>query len=114
MRKGMLGERLAEQFLVARGWTVLHRNLRVGRREIDLIVGKSSTVALVEVKFRRREAGEAWRYGQKARAGEAALALMEGWAGKTVRFDLVTIEEEPAGWTLRHDPGAWSPGDSFW
>ena len=112
--KGTLGEKLAEQFLVARGFRVIGRNVRAGRREIDLVVSRGSTIVLVEVKFRRRASAEAWRHAQKARAGEAALALMEQWPGKTVRFDLVTIEEEPLGWTLRHYPGAWVPRETFW
>jgi putative endonuclease len=114
LTKGSLGEALAEQFLVARGFRVLGRNVRAGRREIDLVVEKGSTVVLVEVKFRRRDSSEAWRRAQKARAGEAALTLMEQWPGRTVRFDLVTIEEEARGWTLRHYPGAWAPKESFW
>ena len=114
LAKGPLGEALAEQFLVARGWTVRGRNVRAGRREIDLVVEKGSTVALVEVKFRRRDSSEAWRRAQKARAGEAALTLMAQWPDRTVRFDLVTIEENLRGWTLTHYPGAWRPRESFW
>ena len=49
--KGSLGESLAEQFLVARGFRVIGRNVRAGRREIDLVVSRGSTIALVEVKF---------------------------------------------------------------
>jgi putative endonuclease len=114
VEKGPLGESLAEQFLVARGWTVRGRNVRVGRREIDLVVEKGSTVALVEVKFRRRDVEESWRRAQRARAAEAALVLMAEWAGRNVRFDLVTIEEDVRGWTLTHYPGAWVPRGIFW
>jgi len=112
--KGSLGESLAEQFLIARGFRVIGRNVRAGRREIDLVVSRGSTIALVEVKFRRRDSAEAWRRAQKARAGEAALALMDQWPDHVVRFDLVTIEEDVRGWTLRHYPGAWAPSGSFW
>mgnify|MGYP001138654542 CR=1 FL=1 len=34
--KGSLGESLAEQFLIARGFRVIGRNVRAGRREILL------------------------------------------------------------------------------
>ena len=112
--RGILGETLAEQFLVARGFRVIGRNVRAGRREIDLVVEKASTIALVEVKFRRRDVEESWRRAQRARAGEAALQLMSSWEGKKVRFDLVTIEEDARGWTLRHYPGAWAPRGTFW
>ena len=115
MQRGPLGETLAELFLVSRGWEVRGRNLRAGRREIDLLVQRGDTLALVEVKWRRGGgAAEAWRRPQRERAGEAALALMESWPAKAWRFDLVTIEEEARGWTLRHHPGAWSPAGSCW
>ena len=53
---GERGERIAEQWLVERGWKVVARRFRSGHRDIDLImerVGPSGrTVAFVEVKTR--------------------------------------------------------------
>jgi putative endonuclease len=114
MQRGPLGESLAALYLESRGWSVRGRNVRAGRREVDLVVQRGGTVVFVEVKWRRSSAEEAWRRPQRARAGEAALALMERWPARAWRFDLVTIEEESDGIRLRHLPGAWSPGDSFW
>jgi len=114
MQRGPLGESLAELYLVSRGWAVRGRNVRAGRRAIDLVVQRGGTVAFVEVKWRRSAVEEAWRRPQRARAGEAALVLMEQWPAKAWRFDLVTIEEEAHGIRLRHHAGAWSPGGSFW
>jgi putative endonuclease len=51
--RGREFEDVARRFLVERGWTVLGRNVRFGRREIDLIVRRGTTVAFVEVKGRR-------------------------------------------------------------
>jgi putative endonuclease len=116
--RGPLGESLAQLFLESRGYVILGKNLRVGRREVDLLAERGRMLIAVEVKWRREGgADEAWRRPQRARAGEAVLGLMERWPGaaeRPWRFDLVAIEESARGWTLVHRPGAWSPGDSFW
>jgi putative endonuclease len=49
---GALGERVAERWLVGRGWRVLAHRYRVGHRDIDLIVRCDQVVAFVEVKTR--------------------------------------------------------------
>ena len=49
-RKGREGERRAEQYLSARGYTVLERNFRSRRGEIDLIAEKEDRIIFVEVK----------------------------------------------------------------
>jgi putative endonuclease len=122
--RGMLGEALAQLFLESRGHTILARNQRAGRREIDLVAERGATLIAIEVKWRRERAGEApgaaamaWRHAQRARAGEAVLCLMEHWPGgseRPWRFDLIAIEERANGWSLVHHPGAWSPADSCW
>jgi putative endonuclease len=114
MGNGPLGEQLAELFLVSRGWVVRGRNVRAGRREVDLVVQRGRTLVFVEVKWRRGDAAEAWRAPQRARAGEAALQLLGQYEASAFRFDLVTIVDAPSGWTLTHLPGAWSPGGTFW
>lgn len=55
---GEKGERIAETWLAARGWTLIERRFRTGHRDIDLVVerasgaGGSRVVAFVEVKTR--------------------------------------------------------------
>ena len=115
--RGRLGEDLAAAFLESRGYLVLHRNLRVARREIDLVARRGGTLVAVEVKWRRGEAGDAWRPAQRARGGEAWLSFLAstpGAEGSAWRFDLITIEERADGWTLTHRRAAWTPRGSFW
>lgn len=49
---GDRGEQLAAGFLADRGWVILHRNFRIGHREIDLVARRNEVVAFVEVKTR--------------------------------------------------------------
>jgi chromatin segregation and condensation protein Rec8/ScpA/Scc1 (kleisin family)/Holliday junction resolvase-like predicted endonuclease len=51
---GARGERLAARYLWLRGYTILERNLRLGKNEIDLLARKGDTVVFVEVKTRLR------------------------------------------------------------
>jgi len=119
--RGEAGEEIALRFLATRGYRLVARRLRAGRRELDLVVERGRLLVAVEVKWRRSAeaagaagAAEAWRPAQRARAAEAVLLAMEAFGDRPWRFDLVTIEERPDGLTLTHRPGAWSPGGSFW
>jgi len=54
---GERGERVAERWLVARGWSIVDRRFRSGHRDIDLVAeltgdGRGRVVAFVEVKTR--------------------------------------------------------------
>ncbi|MBX6362240.1 MAG: YraN family protein [Gemmatimonadetes bacterium] len=49
---GRLGEALAAAHLEARGWTILARNFRLGRNEVDLVARRGRVVAFIEVKSR--------------------------------------------------------------
>lgn len=56
---GREGEKLAEVYLAERGYTMLHRNWRHGKYEIDLVTTKNKMLRFVEVKFRSSN-----QYGQ--------------------------------------------------
>lgn len=50
---GALGEELAANYLAASGYTILHRNVRVGRCEIDIIARDGDELVFAEVRARR-------------------------------------------------------------
>jgi putative endonuclease len=111
-------ETAAAAALVTSGWTLLGRNVRVGRDELDVVAvdpGPPPVVVVVEVRRRgRRDFGLAeetldWR---KRRALRRAIAALRD-AGRLPdgtrlpdhrwRFDLVAVEPDArGGFTLRH------------
>lgn len=50
---GKRGEQLAIDFLVENGYTILEKNFRFLKAEVDIIAEKENTIVAVEVKTRR-------------------------------------------------------------
>jgi len=59
---GALGEELAEKYLAEQGFKILHRNLRIGHLEMDIICENGEYIVFAEVKT-RRATGAKTRYG---------------------------------------------------
>tara|TARA_R110002012_G_scaffold275367_1_gene461948 strand:+ start:254 stop:613 length:360 start_codon:yes stop_codon:yes gene_type:complete len=49
---GKKGEALAIDFLIKNGYTILERNYRFQKAEVDIIASKKDTLAVIEVKTR--------------------------------------------------------------
>jgi putative endonuclease len=123
MRAGTVGEALVADYVVGLGWTILGRNVRVGRSELDLVAvdpGPPALLVVVEVRANRTS-----RFGlpeesvdrDKLRAvyrGAVALRTMGRLPDGTrlprlpLRVDVVSVELAPrlghgfAGTVLRH------------
>lgn len=54
---GILGERIAERFLLAKGYKVLDKNFKTKWGEIDLVAKKKKGIVFVEVKTIRKKQG---------------------------------------------------------
>ncbi len=50
---GFLGENIAAEYLISKGYTILFRNWRYKHLEIDLIASKGNCLHIIEVKTRR-------------------------------------------------------------
>jgi len=94
---GDRGEEMAARYLAARGWQVVSRNYRMGRKEIDLVARRGEVVAFVEVKTR---AGlgyghplEAitWKKRREIQQVAGAWIDQHGRDGDTYRFDAVSV-----------------------
>jgi putative endonuclease len=109
-RRGDAAERLAATYLEGLGWTVLGRNVHVGRAELDIVAldpGPSRRLVAVEVRWRSGRAfglpEETFDRRKRGRVVGALLGLVEGGRlpdgtrlpRATVAVDLIVLE--PAG-----------------
>lgn len=96
IKRGEEGERVAADHLVQKGFTILERNYRYKRSEIDLIVRRDNWLVFVEVKTRTSDA-----YGypeefvdfkkkQKIFEGADYYMYITDWSGN-VRYDIVAV-----------------------
>jgi putative endonuclease len=106
-RLGDAAEELVAERLAAAGWTILGRNVRMGRGELDTVAvdpGPPARLVIVEVRWRgRRDFGlpeETFGHQKRARVWRAAAALLESGRlpdGRPLpriplRIDLVVVE----------------------
>lgn len=94
---GALAEKLAADFLIARGLTILERNWRRRCGELDLIAQDREVLVFVEVRLRRRSdfGGAAASIGASKRSRMAAAAgLYLARLGHTppCRFDALLLD----------------------
>jgi putative endonuclease len=116
-RLGRRGEDAAATFLKDRGWIILARNYRFGRREVDLVIRRGGVLAFVEVKTRAGEgfgAPEAAITRLKRREIEivAAQYLIRFPPGDVdIRFDAVAVRrtDRRGGFQIEHLEDAWRP-----
>jgi putative endonuclease len=113
-RSGDSAEELVANRLTEAGWTILARNVHVGRYELDLVAvdpGPPRTLVAVEVRWRAGRAfglpEETVDHRKRARVRAAAYGLLERGALPNgsrlphlpLRFDLIVVEP---GDRLRH------------
>lgn len=115
---GRLGEGEAVRYLKARGWQIVGQNVRVGRRELDLIVRRGRILAFVEVKSRAGRAFgnplEAITLRKQLEVARAAAGWLLGRVlprGTVIRFDAIGVlwsAQERV--QITHIPDAWWMG----
>jgi putative endonuclease len=101
LRVGATGEDLAANYLREQGYTVLQRNVRLGREEIDIIAHdpRDDVLVFVEVKSRSKPAQDGfhpeWTAGKRKRM--ALRRAVRRWVAHHdydggYRIDLICIE----------------------
>ena len=94
---GALGEDMAADWYVARGYEVLARNWRCREGEIDLIVRQQRTIVFCEVKTRSSTAfglpAEAVTYEKRARLRHLAAKWLDESPVRPlrIRFDVAAV-----------------------
>jgi len=95
-----MGEAVAAHILESEGWTILERNYRGPRGEVDIIAAKGEMVAFVEVKnwsaFDAGELGAAISTRKAKRIIETSkifLSRHREYSDARLRYDVLLIRE---------------------
>jgi putative endonuclease len=110
--RGDAAETTVAEHLAAAGWTVLARNVHVGRGELDIVAvdpGPPAVLVAVEVRWRARRdfgfAEETFDWRKRRRIRDAAFGLLDrgrlpdgrALPRLSLRFDLILVEPSAVG-----------------
>jgi len=95
---GAQGEDLALQYLENKGYRLIGQNIRLFCGEIDLLMQDKDALVIVEVKTKSSGlfglASDMITLKKKRKLLQLAKALWQKFAHKTIRIDVVAIDEE--------------------
>lgn len=107
---GIDAERIAEDYLVKKGFNILFKRAKTPYGEVDLILQKENLLVFVEVKFRTEEQVEVISQAQKKRIINACQFLISKYPlyqNKDIRFDAVIISGAKNKLDVNHIENAW-------
>lgn len=104
---GILGEKLARDFLIKKGYSILETNFRCPRGEVDIVARDKDCLVFVEVRTKRsRDFGTPEESitpakMEKLRTTAAHYCQMHGDSLSQWRIDVVAIEVDDRNKPLR-------------
>jgi len=110
---GIFGENLAVSHLVNKGYTILQRNYKFNRKEIDIVATHNNQLVVIEVKARHSAViGEPWmavtRAKQKIIVQVANHFVLTRKLDLDTRFDIVSIVHNSYRTKIEHIEDAFS------
>lgn len=104
---GKKGEQLAVEHLVKHGYSILERNFRFDRAEVDIIAKKADVLAIVEVKTRTSTAfGDPQDFVKPKQIKQLVKAvdayILEEHLDLEVRFDIIAVVIEDNTHSVEH------------
>ncbi len=93
---GEKGEVLAEHYLIKKGYTILAKNFRYRKTELDIIANDEDTLVIVEVKTRQNHylahPGDTVSKTKQRHLIVCANAYIQQMkVNQNVRFDIITV-----------------------
>jgi putative endonuclease len=93
---GIKGEQIAAEFLLNKGYIIIHRNWRSGNKELDIIAFKDDVLVVAEVKTR---SGDRFSFPEEAVNKKkqnfiklaASVFLDQNAVYKNMRFDIISV-----------------------
>ncbi len=104
---GKYGEQLAVDFLIQNGYTILERNWRFQKAEIDILAQKDTILAVVEVKTRSSlDFGLPQDFVNSKKIKQLVLAVNSYISDRNfdfdIRFDIIAIHKTPKNTSVEH------------
>jgi len=111
IRFGQTGEDLAAQWLSEKGFSILQRNWRHGRYEVDIIAGRQGILHFIEVKSLR---STSYGYPEQSVSQKKMGNVMQGASGwlhrwpafQRIQYDVLAItlkKDAPPEYVLFED-----------
>ncbi len=95
--KGKLGEEIAVNFLITKGYKIIKRNFRTKFGEIDIIAEKGNDIIFIEVKYRKNKkfgkAEDSINYFKLKKIKNTAKFFLNNFylKNKNPRIDIIAI-----------------------
>ncbi len=104
---GKEGEKIAEDFLLKKGYQIRHKNYRYLKSEIDIIASKEDVLAIIEVRARSNDqiiaiADTITKKKIKLLVLGANQYVTENELNVDVRFDVITILKNKSIFKIEH------------
>lgn len=110
---GSWGEKVACDYLTAKGYAIVDTNFRVGHNEIDIIATKGNSISFVEVKTRMTHFADPLETIDKrkmSRLASAADSFMRTYQLLFApQFDVITVIGIRDNYELEHFEDAFRP-----
>ncbi len=111
---GIRGEAIAADHLSERSYTILEKNWRSGRLEVDIIARKGNTLIVAEVKTRTGSFVENLTEAVNRRKQQLLIRAANAYVCKynldvDVRFDIITVVFEEGSFRVTHIENAFYP-----
>ena len=106
--RGWIGEELTAQYLAGKGYTIIGRNVRYGKGELDIICRDGDEIVFVEVKTRRSFPDDEPVQSLSVRQERMLKHTADGYIQEHVReltptrFDVVGVVEGNDEFSVEH------------
>ena len=104
---GKKGEQLAVDYLLQQGYTIVERNYRFDRAEVDIMAKIKDTLAIIEVKTRSTvDFGNPQDFVKPKQIQRLVKAVDEYVTVNNldveIRFDIIALVKEDKGFNIEH------------
>lgn len=111
---GSMGEKIALDYLIGKGYTILHTNWRWGHKELDIVAKIGSTMVVVEVKTRGSSHWQEPKDAVVKKKQKNIISAADAYVSKynhcgDVQFDIISIVWQHEGYSIEHIEDAFYP-----